>query len=381
MKLTDSAILARRATRGLHLPRGRQAAPPRASLPPVRVVRLGLGLCVAVAACAPGAARPADVTRSTQPLCLAVQWRAESLGVRHAGAPAFRAAPDLGQVVGADTLLLLRTPPARPPRRPGEYFSVQPLPEGLAPYAYWRWEGDSLAIYLGDMTGGSRWELGMAGDSVHGWGTTARDDGGHWLLRGDGRLRACAVPGQPTSPLATAWSRDAMLLGPAEEVLITDSVAAAARAVALPSAAIPELRSLNPTVGLEDSTRALYRVTLAEGATGYVIRIPSTEGPYPALAVQYASGRWERPVMLAQAYGDAGFSWIGRSWLLDLDRDGAVEVVSRWRISDTDLDAPGQPTVTTDSLAVMRVEGESLRVRVVPPGDALRERFRLDARP
>ena len=160
-----------------------------------RFLPLLLSLGLAVPACTSRAPRPLSVSHEPQPLCLALQWRAESLGVRGAGTPTFQASPDLGQVIAVDTLTLLRSPPTRPPRQQGEYFAAQPVPDGLGPYAYWSWEADSLAVYRGDMTWGSRWALAVAGDSVHGWGISASDDGGHWLVRGEGRLLACSSTG------------------------------------------------------------------------------------------------------------------------------------------------------------------------------------------
>jgi len=194
-------------------------------------------------------------------------------------------------------------------------------------------------------------------------------------------LLSCTPPPVPVSPLAQSWNRQASGVSSGVQVL-SDSLAAAATPIALPATVLPELRGMHPMVGLEDSTRALFRAPMGPGSTGYILRLPSTEGPYLALTVyREAEGSWARPLIIAQSYGDAGFSWEGRSWLVDLNDDGYFEIVSRWHTSDFDPEREGQPPMVTDSLAVLRLERGHMQVSPAGPGDPLWERFRLPTDP
>jgi hypothetical protein len=184
-------------------------------------------------------------------------------------------------------------------------------------------------------------------------------------------LTACAGHG-PSSPLARQWDGQARLLQAPAALILTDSLAVAAAPVSLSANAVPEIRTVSPTVGLEDSTRALVRFPLSSDATGYVVRLPSTEGPWLALVVHQPQLRqWSAPVPLAQAYGDAGYSWRGESWLVDLDHDGCFEVVSRWESTEYDLERDSLAPMIRDSLAVMAWRAGHLDVQPVPPGVGL----------
>lgn len=193
-----------------------------------------------------------------------------------------------------------------------------------------------------------------------------------------GVILGCAPAPSPVSPLALTLNRQAGAVATGAEIVLSDSVAAAASPVSLPADVVPELRTMHPQVGLEDSIRALFRAPFGRSAIGYILRLPSTEGPYLALTVYRATdGHWTAPIMLAQVYGDPGFSRQGRSWLLDLDGDGYFEIVSRWQTSDFDTEREDEPPIVTDSLAVLRLEEGQLRATPAGAGDALWMRFCL----
>jgi hypothetical protein len=183
------------------------------------------------------------------------------------------------------------------------------------------------------------------------------------------------------SPLAKAWNAQAMPVSRESPTLLADSLAEGTQGAPLPLGAVTEFRTIDPTVGREDSVRALYRFRLTPSVTGYVIRFPSTEGPYLALVSYHrSSGVWSRPILLAQTFGDAGYFWEGRSWLVDLNGDGYTEVVSRWHSTDYDLDNDTLPPRITDSMAVIQDSAGSLSIHPIPADDPLWSRFALPAR-
>jgi len=191
-------------------------------------------------------------------------------------------------------------------------------------------------------------------------------------------LLGCRPTPTPASPLAHAWNGQASEVAGATQVALSDSVALATTPVALPPEAVTELRSISPTVGLEDSVRALFRAPFGQGDTGYVLCLPAPEGPYLVLTMhRSAEGRWEPPITLAQSYSDAGYTFEARSWLLDLNGDGYFEIVSRWHSSEVDPDHETQPPVVRDSLSVLRVTNGLIRITPAPAGDSLWQRFPL----
>ncbi len=104
--------------------------------------------------------------------------------------------PDRGRVAWTDTVALLRTAPERPPWREGEYFAARPVPAiGTDPYAFWRWEDDSLTLYRGGGWWATRWRVVLSRDSAHGWGYYATHDGGYGLYRVEGHRAACPSAG------------------------------------------------------------------------------------------------------------------------------------------------------------------------------------------
>ena len=162
----------------------------------MRLHYLSVGFMLSLAGCTPTPASPATGAPAPATLCLGVAWYAESAGVRMARPPTFRVDSAAGRLLHTDTIALLRIPPDRPPWRPGEYFAARPVPEeGLRPYAFWRWEEDSLTLYRGGGWFSERWRLAVIGDSVHGWDWYATDDGGYWLLRGVGSQFPCSSTG------------------------------------------------------------------------------------------------------------------------------------------------------------------------------------------
>jgi hypothetical protein len=125
------------------------------------------------------------------------------------------------------------------------------------------------------------------------------------LLLSFALLTPAALRAQATSPLAKAWDAQAARISayPAPLHLTVGTVDTLSPRP-LPPSAVHELRTIYPTVGLEDSLRALYRVRLSPTLIGYIILTPSrgpvpTAGSLPPKAPKleracYAGGRLRR---------------------------------------------------------------------------------------
>jgi hypothetical protein len=187
---------------------------------------------------------------------------------------------------------------------------------------------------------------------------------------------------QNGSPLARAWGTQAQpiarVMSPVHlAVALTESLPP----LPLPAAAVPELRTIYPTVGLEDSLRALYRVRLSPTLIGYVVQVSTTEGPSIQLVVHNTlRQQWTGPITLAVEFGDAGFTLRSEAWIGGLFGDGRVGVARRWATTDWDLENDSLPPTRTDSLAIALPCSDSLRFQAAAPGDSLWQRFLLTQR-
>jgi hypothetical protein len=111
----------------------------------------------------------------------------------------------------------------------------------------------------------------------------------------------------------------------------------------------PELKDRRP-----DELSTLFQVALGHGRTGFVLRVPSQYSSTAADLWVYDRDRraWERPVHLADAFGDGAWEFSEDGWIVDVDGDGYRDVVRRRRDAwvDEGTDAPGH----SDSLWVSR---------------------------
>lgn len=88
--------------------------------------------------------------------------------------------------------------------------------------------------------------------------------------------------------------------------------------------------------------------------TGYVLRVP---GRYWSSAMALwiyndKAGRWLRPIYIADAYGDAGWSFQADAWLVDRDQDGYRDLVQRRTDWEMDLEsAYAAERIVSDSIS------------------------------
>jgi hypothetical protein len=85
---------------------------------------------------------------------------------------------------------------------------------------------------------------------------------------------------------------------------------------------------------------ATYRVELDQARTGYILRVP---GMYEPSAIDLwvydrRMMRFEPPLQLAEAWGDAGAEYQVSGWLVDLDGDGRLDAVLRKKTSYTRME-------------------------------------------
>jgi len=90
----------------------------------------------------------------------------------------------------------------------------------------------------------------------------------------------------------------------------------------------------------EPEVFATYRVALGDTRTGYLLRVPGMYQPSAIDLWVYDSRmvRFEPPLQLAEAYGDAGAEYELSGWLVDLDGDGRLDVVLRQQTSYTRME-------------------------------------------
>ena len=90
-------------------------------------------------------------------------------------------------------------------------------------------------------------------------------------------------------------------------------------------------RPFYPNMSSSGELFALGYTTLGPGQTAYILRVPSK---YDASSItlwihQDTRGYWLPPVPVADAYGDANWSFQQDAWLVDRDGDGKRDLVQR----------------------------------------------------
>jgi hypothetical protein len=96
----------------------------------------------------------------------------------------------------------------------------------------------------------------------------------------------------------------------------------------------PDCQFFRPFYANMTGDRDLFAVgytAIGPGLTAYILRVPSQYSP-SAIALwihQDGKGYWLPPLEVANAFGDAGWSFQQDAWLVDRDHDGYRDLVQR----------------------------------------------------
>jgi hypothetical protein len=192
-----------------------------------------------------------------------------------------------------------------------------------------------------------------------------------WLLfPGCLLMPATSLPAQSPSLLARLWDAQAIVIRSGQPpVHLRAPLLVGLAPIPLPAAALVELRTVYPQVGLEDSVRALYRVRFTPRLIGYVLSVSYATGPVAELALyRPPQGQWLRPIPLALYYSDAGYTSRAEAWIGSVGRRG-LAVVRRWAVADQEPGVDSAPLFRTDSLVIGEPVSDSLAFRSPPATD------------
>ena len=99
---------------------------------------------------------------------------------------------------------------------------------------------------------------------------------------------------------------------------------------------------------------ATYRFSQGDRWKCFLLRVP---GMYATEAIDLwvfdtTKDTWQKPLRIADAYGDAGYSIVVQAWIEDLDNDGYLDIVRRTIETNTDLESTNSPTTEGKTEAV-----------------------------
>jgi len=136
-----------------------------------------------------------------------------------------------------------------------------------------------------------------------------------------------------------------------------------------------------PQLSLDERSKAelwaTYRLSIGHARIGYLLRVP---GMYDATAIDLwvydaRRERFAAPIRLAEEYGDGGYYTRLAGWLVDLNGDGQLDLVTRRYRSEADTRDGGRLLWETDSLWVQFSTNSGFTPQQLVRDSTLRARF------